>query len=157
MVTRMHKDDERRAIDLLVKEFYSVFDNRGGRVPRLETLKIICLPACVVTRAAADVTLTCVLAAFIDPRAALLTSGELVEFSEEEEHARTELFGSVAQRVSTYRKSGVLRGEPYSGRGIKFMQFVRTDGDWRISSIAWEDERPGLEIPQVFPPPVDKS
>ena len=149
----MHEDDDRRAIDLLVREFYSVFDNRGGRAPRLETLKTICLPECVITRAAAGETLTCGLAAFIEPRAALLTSGELVEFSEEEEQGRTELFGSVAQRVSTYRKSGVLRGEPYSGRGIKFMLFVRTGADWRISAFAWEDERPGLEIPQVFPLP----
>ena len=89
-------------------------------------LRTICLPDCVITRATAGETLTCGLAAFIKARAALLTSGELVELSEEELHGRTELFGSVAQRVSTYRKSGILRGEPYSGRGIKFLLFVRT-------------------------------
>lgn len=49
----MHEDDDRRSIDLLVREFYSVFENRGGRAPRLETLRTICLPDCVITRATA--------------------------------------------------------------------------------------------------------
>jgi len=32
-------------------------------------------------------------------------------------------------------------------RGAISTQFVRTPGGWRIGSMAWDDERPGLELP----------
>ena len=52
------------------------------------------------------------------------------------------------------RAALLTSGEPYSGRGIKFLLFVRTGAAWRISAFAWEDERPGLEItvqPRRYP------
>ena len=87
----------------------------AGRARRLEILRTIGLHDCVITRSTAGETPTWGLDAFIEPRAALLTSGE-----------------------------------PYSGRGIKFLQLVRNDAGWRIGAFAWEDERPGLEIPETW-------
>jgi hypothetical protein len=78
----------------------------------------------------------------------LLSCGRLVEFFEEEVSGRTDLFGGVAQRFSVYRKSGVLDGVAFSARGVKTLQFVRTVDGWRISAVAWEDERAGLPIPE---------
>ena len=143
----MSDSEDRQAIDALVRAFFAVFDNRGGQRPRLGALHELCLPECVITRAAPDGIVTCGLDEFIAPRAALLNGGGLAEFFEEEVQGRTDLFGGVAQRLSLYRKAGVLRGEVYAARGIKCVQFVKTETGWRISAFAWEDERPGLEIP----------
>jgi hypothetical protein len=33
------------------------------------------------------------------------------------------------------------------------IQFIRTGG-WRISAMAWDDERPGLTIPERYQPRV---
>jgi hypothetical protein len=141
------ESDDRAAIDACVGAFYAVFDTRGGRRPRLGALHELCLPECVITRVDAEGPVVCGLTAFIAPRAALLTSGELVEFYEEEVRSRTDVFGGVAQRFSLYRKAGVLRGAAFTGQGMKCLQFVKTGDGWRISAFAWEDERPGLEIP----------
>jgi len=59
---------------------------------------------------------------------------------------RTSIMGNVAQRFSAYRKSGILRGEPFEGRGIKTMQFVRASGVWKMSAAAWDDEREGFAL-----------
>jgi hypothetical protein len=141
------ESDDRAEIDARVSAFYGVFENRGGRPPRLSALYELCLPECVITRVGVEGPAVCGLEAFIAPRAALLTGGELVEFHEEEIRSRTDLFGGVAQRFSLYRKAGVLRGEAFAGQGMKCLQFVKTAEGWRISAVAWEDERPGLEVP----------
>lgn len=143
--------EDRQAIDALVQSFFAVFDNRGGRRPRLGALHEMCLPECVITKGSAEGPTICGLEAFIAPRAALLTSGELTEFFEEEVSGRTDLFGGVAQRFSLYRKAGVLNGVAFSARGIKVLQFVKTDAGWRISAFAWEDEREGLAISAQAP------
>ena len=44
----------------------------------------------------------------------------------------------------------MLDGVAFSARGVKTLQFVRTADGWRISAVAWEDERPGLPIPGEF-------
>lgn len=139
--------DDRAEIDAKVAAFFAVFDNRGGRRPRLGALHELCLPECVIVKGSAEGPIICGLEAFIAPRAALLTSGELTEFCEEEVRGRTDLFGSVAQRFCEYRKTGVLNGQAFSARGMKTLQFVRLDSGWKISAFAWEDERPGLAIP----------
>ncbi len=45
-------------------------------------------------------------------------------------------------------KRGVTDRGPIEVRGAISTQFVRTADGWRISSMAWDDERPGLELPE---------
>jgi hypothetical protein len=143
------ESEERQAIERVVQEFFAVFDNRGGRRPRLGVLHDICLPQCVIVKGGADGPVIYGLEAFIAPRAALLTGSELTEFHEQEVSGRTDLFAGVAQRCCVYRKSGVLYGEAFNARGVKVLQLVKTADGWRISAVAWEDERPGFEIPSL--------
>jgi len=86
---------------------------------------------------------------FIAPNQALVDSGELVSFVEAEIAHRTEIFGRIAHRLSTYTKSAVTRAGATETRGVNSMQFVETASGWRMSSVAWDDERPGLTIPNL--------
>lgn len=143
----MNELNDHQSIAVLVRAFFAVFDNRGGRRPRLGELHELCLPECVITKSEPSGLTVTGLEAFIAPRAELLSGGRLVEFFEEEVWGRTDQFGGVAQRISVYRKSGVLDGVAFSARGVKTLQFIRTVDGWRISAVAWEDERAGLPIP----------
>jgi len=40
--------------------------------------------------------------------------------------------------------AGCLDGRAFRTRGMKTFQFVRTPAGWRISAVAWDDEREGL-------------
>lgn len=144
----MNELNDHQSITVLVRAFFAVFDNRGRRRPRLGALHELCLPECVITKSEPFGVTVTGLEAFIAPRAELLSDGRLVEFFEEEVSGRTDLFGGVAQRISVYRKSGVLDGVAFRARGVKTLQFVRTADGWRISAVAWEDERAGLSIPE---------
>ena len=81
-------------------------------------------------------------------RIPLLTEGRLVDFTERETDSRTWIAGNIAGRESLYEKSGALDGIAFHTRGAKQMQFVRLDGRWWISALAWDDEREGFD-PQV--------
>jgi hypothetical protein len=84
---------------------------------------------------------------FIAPRQRAVASGELTWFEEVEIDGVTVAFGDVAHRFSRYSKAGRRGGEGFTCRGMISTQFVHTPHGWRISSMAWDDERPGLAVP----------
>ncbi|MFA6959096.1 MAG: DUF4440 domain-containing protein [Thermoanaerobaculia bacterium] len=136
--------DAKCAIDRLVASFFGLFSNRGGVVPDLNAIFELFIAEGIVSKCVAVPPEVSTLEAFIAPRRELLSNGRLKEFEEHETAERTLILGNVAQRVSGYTKSGVLNGMPFSTRGVKLFQFVRTDGGWRIASVAWDDERAGF-------------
>jgi hypothetical protein len=87
---------------------------------------------------------------FIASRQRLVDSGALTSFEEVEIAETTEIFGNIAHRFSTYEKRGTLHGEGIEGRGVISTQFIRTPSGWRMSSMAWDDERPGLAVPDRY-------
>ncbi|MFC5905627.1 DUF4440 domain-containing protein [Streptacidiphilus monticola] len=125
-------------IDAVTADFFGAFDNRGGKAPGIAHLRRLLLPQAVIVVTSPQFTVLSV-DEFLKPRESLLTDGRLVDFSEWETSARTELSGDLASRLSEYRKSGLLNGRPYEGTGTKSLQFVRTPEGWRISAVAWQD------------------
>lgn len=89
---------------------------------------------------------------FIEPRQATVNAGELTRFREAELSESTEIFGNVAHRFSAYVKSGTSKGVLFEARGLISTQFVLTPLGWKISSMAWDDERPGLALPKRYEP-----
>ena len=89
---------------------------------------------------------------FIEPRQATVSAGELTRFHEVELSETTEVFGNVAHRFSAYAKSGTMKGVPFEARGMISTQFIRTPQGWKMSAMAWDDERAGLALPEQHKP-----
>jgi ribosomal-protein-serine acetyltransferase len=134
---------DHEAIDAVVHAFFGLFTNTGGAEPNLRAIFDLCIPEAIISKCIATPEVMS-LEAFIAPRATILTDGTLTGFRETETAHRTSVLGNVAQRASTYAKSGVLRGAPFEQRGVKVFQLVRTPAGWRISAVAWDDERVGV-------------
>ena len=143
----MNRAADSEAIDALAARMYAAFDNRDGSVPDLDGLREVFLPQCTICKTIPGQEQVQSLDEFIEQRRPLLTRGRLVDFSEWETDSRTSIFGNVASRESLYQKSGVLDGTPFRTRGAKQIQFVRLDGRWWISALAWDDAREGFEPP----------
>jgi len=86
---------------------------------------------------------------FIESRQAMFRSGELSSFLEEELSGVTQIFGNVAHRFSAYSKAGTMKGTSFAARGMVSTQCILTPGGWKMSAMAWDDERPGLSLPVV--------
>ena len=128
------------AIDALVADFFSAFDNRNGNKPDLEFLLGHFTGNAVIARSSPAETQILSAMAFAVPRIDLLTNGTLVDFHEVETSSTTAIFGTVAMRTSRYRKEGLWEGASYAGAGTKCFQLVALDTGWRILSLAWIDD-----------------
>jgi hypothetical protein len=134
----------------LIEAFFGAVSFEEGSRPDYGRIRELVVPGGLLIKNSGEAPEIATVDAFIAPRQAVVDSGELTSFAEFETHAITEVFGQVAHRLSSYGKRGVSGGEPFEGAGVISTQFVLTPGGWRISSMAWDDERPGLEIPERY-------
>ncbi len=137
-------------LDTLTHSFYDLFTNQGGAMPKLLNIYELFIPQGILIKNSGASPEIYSLSQFIEPRKKLLTDGTLVDFREEEAWEKTEIFGNVAHRFSIYHKFGVWSGKRFETRGIKTLQFIKTPENWKLSSVAWDDERDGFEIPSLL-------
>jgi hypothetical protein len=141
-------DRDKQCIDALTTELFRLFSPVPGATVSLQRLHDLFIPQGIIVRTCGPNAEVFSIAEFIAPRERLLNGGGLVHLREHEEWETTEIFGNVAQRFLAYRKTGVLHGERFDTRGMQTIQFVRKDGQWKMSAMAWDDERDGLVIPR---------
>jgi ketosteroid isomerase-like protein len=136
----------------VVDAFFAAVSFHEGSVPAYGRLRELIVPGGQLIKNSGDAPEIATVEEFIESRQALVDAGELTSFAEFETHAITEVFGGVAHRMSTYGKHGVANGAPFVAVGVITTQFVLTPVGWLISSMAWDDERPGLDIPDRYRP-----
>lgn len=139
-------------LDSLVAAFFKAVSFEEGGRPSYRDLYDLFIPSGLLIKNSADQPDIATVSQFIEPRQKMVDSGELVRFHEAETAEITEIFGSVAQRFSTYEKSGLSGAAPIEGRGVISIQFIKIGQGWKMSSMAWDDERPGLAIPSRYQP-----
>ena len=118
-----------------------------GTRPEYERIRSLFIPGGLLIRNSGDAPEVAGVDEFIAPRQATVDAGELTDFEETELTGETEIFGNVAHRLSGYAKRGTRNGAAFAARGVISTQFVRTPDGWRISAMAWDDERAGLAVP----------
>lgn len=126
-------------INLLITSFYGLFTNTSGQIPDLDKIHSLCLPETIIIKKEGLQQTVYTPETFITPRKKILTDGTLTGFEEHEVSNETTVSGNIAQRFSTYEKSGTMNGTPFHGRGTKLFQLVHGAAGWRISAVVWED------------------
>jgi hypothetical protein len=132
----------------LMTEFFRAVSFQPGEAPPYHLLHDLFVPGGKLIRNSGDEPEITTVEEFIAPRQQMLDNGELTEFDEAEDAEITEIFGNIAHRFSTYSKRGRTGHAAFAARGVISTQFVRTPAGWKMSSMAWDDERPGLSVPQ---------
>lgn len=127
-------------ISEITKHFFDSFTNKESSTPKLDTLKSICLPEVrIVNINQSEIIYN--LNSFLEPRKKILTDGTLIEFEEKEVYEKTNIIQNIAHRYSKYEKSGILNGKKFKQTGHKLFQFIKTNQDWKIKSVIWEDDK----------------
>jgi len=131
--------------DRLTEGFFRAVSFEEGTTPLYESIYELFIEAGLLIKNTSSTPEISRVSQFIEPRLAAVRSGDLTRFNEVELCETTEIFGNVAHRFSSYAKSGTMKGIPFTARGMVSTQFVQTPGGWKISAMAWDDERPGLQ------------
>lgn len=142
-------DDVAEMASLLADFFSAVSFFPGGR-PDYAALPGLFSDGARLIKNSGDVPEISTVDEFVVPRQQQVDSGALTSFEEFEVGHATEVFGNVGHRFSTYGKRGTSAGVEFEARGMISTQFIRTPSGWRISAMAWDDERPGLVVPDRY-------
>jgi hypothetical protein len=144
------KIEDKQKIDELVKSFFSLFTIKKGCKADLSYIYQLFIHEGLIVKCSSSTPEVYNLLQFIEPREKMFNDGSLSDFIEEEIFERTEIFGNIAHRLSLYKKSGLMNGKEFKNKGIKTMQFIKTTDGWKISSVAWDDEREEFKIDDKF-------
>lgn len=138
----------KREIDRLMTAFFGAVSFDAGEEPQYDKIYGLFIESGLLIKNSAATPDVSSVAQFIAPRQATVRLGALTSFRETELSETTQIFGNVAQRFSAYAKSGTQDGVPFAARGMIATQFISTSAGWKISAMAWDDERPGLALPE---------
>jgi len=69
------------------------------------------------------------------------------DFYEREISRDEQLFGNMANVISTYGISDAWENEEYTARGVTVFQLVKTGGRWWILSTMWQRESDDYPLP----------
>jgi len=78
-------------------------------------------------------------------------------FFEFETHRVVERFGNIAHAFSSYEAYGDAGRTQFLKRGINSIQLFHDGDDWRVAAMIWDDERPGLALPERYRAPAGVS
>jgi hypothetical protein len=73
-------------------------------------------------------------------------------FFEREVAAKTEAFGNIAHRFSTYESRHAAGDAQPFARGINSIQLLKDGDRWWVVTIFWDSERAGNPIPKEYLP-----
>ncbi|AJT42924.1 hypothetical protein UM93_06120 [Psychromicrobium lacuslunae] len=135
----------------VVERFLSAFVSGTEAAQRAELLREVLLPEAIIVRTCGQQPAIYSVEEFIAPRIELLSSGRFENFREWLVSSQIEVFGDIAQAWCRYSKSWTEAGEEHLEHGMKTVHLIRTGDEWRISAMAWDDERSGLKIPDFQP------
>ena len=133
-------------LDPLVPAFFRAVSFEPGHAPAYAGIRDLFIQRGLLIKNVGPAPEISTVQEFIESREALVKAGTLTRFHEVETSESTVIFGNVAHRFSVYEKSGTSSGEPFEAKGMVTTQFISTPVGWKISAMAWDDERPGLSI-----------
>jgi hypothetical protein len=148
MTSQQDRSTVKGELDRLIREFFRAVSFEAGEAPAYQKIHSLFIEDGLLIKNSGQTPEISSIGQFIEPRQAQVDARELTRFYEGELSETTEVFGNVAQRFSIYEKRGILKGVPFETRGMISTQFILTPAGWRISAMAWDDERPGLSVPK---------
>jgi hypothetical protein len=147
MTNHQEQTVAKHELDRLMDEFFRAVSFAPGERPHYDDIYQLFIESGLLIKNSLSTPEISSVAQFIEPRQATVSAGELTSFREIELYENTQIFGNVAQRFSAYAKFGTMNGVSSAARGMIATQFIRTPAGWKISAMAWDDERPGLTLP----------
>lgn len=146
MTNHQDRNVVKAELDRLSAEFFRAVSFEAGETPHYRNIRGLFIDSGLLIKNSGPAPEVLGHDGFIESRQAQVDAGELTRFHEAELSETTVIFGNVAQRFSAYEKSGTLKGVPFATRGMISTQFILTPAGWRMSAMAWDDERPGLLV-----------
>jgi hypothetical protein len=137
------------AIKKAVDDAYAALSFKNGEQPRYDSIQYYFIPQAQLINYIADTAQILSIGDFVKAFKNYVQSTKITLFNEQEIYGRTDQFGNIAQRISTY-KTYVNNSDIVKERGVNSFQLIKTPQGWKVSSIIWDIEKANLQIPNAY-------
>lgn len=90
---------------------------------------------------------------YVELRRGLLESGEVQSLDEWEIVGKTDHFGDIAHRMSSYAVR-INGSDELAERGMMSFQLMKIGGQWKVHSLTWHTESAETPLPARYTSPV---
>jgi hypothetical protein len=143
--TTVYTVPDDKAITKAVADAYTAISFKKGDQPRYDEIKNYFIPQAQLINFRVDTGQVTNLTQFLYLYRLFIEGGHITSFYEKELFGKTEQFGKIAERISTYQ-TYLNRTDSAEERGVN----IKTPAGWKVSSIIWDVEKPGLKIPGYY-------
>jgi len=141
MAEKQDTDDDRAAIDALLKALYEVISFDEGGEPDWQRMRALFSRNAHITRITPDGTDYLDLDGFQELAKESFDLGVYTRFFEIEVLRDERRFGGLSHVLSAYETRHSPNAlEPFA-RGVNSLQLIREDDGWKVLSLFWDEER----------------
>ena len=137
------------AIKKAVNDAYAAISFKNGEQPRYDSINYFFIPQAQLINYINDTAQILSIGDFIKAFKVYVESTKIQSFHEEEIYGRTEQFGNIAQRISSY-KTYINSLDIVKERGVNSFQLIKTPQGWKVSGMIWDVEKTGKTIPGYY-------
>lgn len=136
-------------IKLAVDNAYKSLGFSAGSQPAFDSIQYAFIPQAQLINFIADTAQILSIGDFVKAYKNYVETSKVQSFKEEEIYGRTDQYGKIAQRISSYR-TYINRTDMPAERGVNSFQLIKTKNGWKVSSIIWDIESKNLPIPRTY-------
>ena len=137
-------------IDSLINEFYQTLSFEKVELNKFDSLIKYFIPQALMIANVGEIPEFSTVKQFIDGAKESWKKFQVTVRNEHEVCAKTEIFGKIAHRFSTYKIRIIAKGRERYISGINTIQLIKQNNRWVITDIAWDGESQTLKIPAKY-------
>ncbi len=137
------------AIKQAVDNAYKALGFPEGKQAAFDSIQYAFIPQAQLINYITDTAQILSINDFVKAYKNYIETSRITSFSEEEIYGRTDQFGNIAQRISSF-KTYINRTYMPGERGVNSFQLIKTKDGWKVSSIIWDIESKNLPIPNYY-------
>lgn len=137
------------AIKKAVDDAYAAISFKSGQQLAFDSIQYAFIPQAQLINYITDTAQILSIGDFVKAFKNYVETTKITSFKEEELYGKTDQYGKIAQRISTY-KTYINSNDIVKERGVNSFQLIKTPQGWKVSSIIWDVEKSGVPIPNVY-------
>jgi hypothetical protein len=146
------QDHELPRIDSLINQFYKSLSFTDSAWKKAEEAKVFFFDGGKIVANFGKEPQVWTLKQYISNVRENISKQSVLAVEEKEIFQSTDVFGKVAQRLSTYEVRFKTKDREMVRNGINLIQLLKVNGQWKVYSLVWDRESDQLKIPAAFKP-----
>ncbi len=134
--------EEVKHLNELTESLFKAISFNEGSQPNIEKIKDLFIENGLLINCNDDAPQALLVGQFIAHFQLLHRQGHISSLHETEVHHKTKIYDHIAHRYSFYEARSNSDMEPFAV-GINTLQFVKVGQEWKITSMAWNDDNRG--------------